>query len=160
MIPFTGSDVQKTIKREFVIFEFEETFVAITHLDGGDGEKVAATHLEEINQIKQYLNALEKPVLLFGDLNEDRYKESTAYQALVDKRDGFVDCIADQRPGERIITCSDELKIARFGESKTPTEESIDFVGYRRKDEGKVDLTFKGAVDSDLSDHRQIEAIV
>ena len=123
VVPFEGS-TQKAIKRLLVIFELENFSVATTHLDGGQQNPI---HLQEIQQIKTFLSQVQKPVILCGDFNEDRYSNSEAYKVLTGS---FVDCIADA--GGRVETCTDALKIDRFAEQVSPTELSIDYATYNR----------------------------
>ncbi len=151
VIPFTGP-VQKTIKRQLVIFELENYCVATMHLDSGD--QTTQIHLSEINQAKAALIKCQKPVILCGDFNENRYTPSAAYAALTE---GFVDCIAEQRPGQTIETCTDALEKKRFGDLQPPTSESIDYI-MTNKAQNKLKLEFLGTeYDFNLSDHHLVK---
>ena|GEM_PF-6443175 len=122
VVPFTAPSVQKAIKREVVIFEFEKFCVATMHLDGGDGPQVIQTHLAEIQQAAAALKTYNKPVILCGDFNENRYAPSSAYQELMKHFNDPIAAIPD------FMTCTNELKLERFGKDEPPTLESIDYI--------------------------------
>lgn len=146
VVPFTGP-VQTSIKRELVIFELKDYCVAMMHLDSGKGD-LTEVHLREIRQAINELRTCSKPVILCGDLNEDRYKNSPAYQALVGD---FVDCIQNENKNDKLMTCTDALEKKRFSSNKPISEESIDYITCKR-DQKICDFSATSFWD-DFSDH-------
>lgn len=144
VIPFTGH-VQKTIKRELVIFEFKDYCVAMMHLDSGNGN-LSTVHALEIEQADQELAKYNKPVIWCGDFNEDRNQKSSAYQALTKH---FVDCIPDDT-----VTCTDALERERLGKKPPISQQSIDYILHKR--DQPICAFVKAKHFKNLSDHSLI----
>lgn len=143
-----GSGAQSFFHRGFFQIELEDKVILYTHLQPGHEESDREVQQAQFAQLNEAMDAIEKPIMLIGDLNVDIHRD---YNFIAENRYKWID------PANRDVTesCTDNLE-NKLQNDPLETRGWLFDYALTKEIDGTVNYIDTYNSETPLSDHKAI----